>query len=116
MCVILTVCEGKYDENGFRYEGPPAPLAQDGRVIDTPEVAHARAMHLAAHAEALRRLAQVPTPQEAYEDTRGDGLYQDTSYVSSIASRNYLTPLAYDGRVMNTQEVTLFFTPNLVQI
>lgn len=30
-----------------------APLAYDGRVIDTPEVSHAKAAHLAAHAKAL---------------------------------------------------------------
>lgn len=32
--------------------GPAAPLGHDGRVIDTPEVAHAKAAHLAAHAAA----------------------------------------------------------------
>ena len=105
---ISVVCKAKYEDNVYKYEGPPAPLAEDGRVIDTPEVAHARAMHLAAHAEALRRLAQSPTPPEAYEVNRGDGLYQENSYVSPIASRNYLgslVPLAYDGRVMDTSEV-----------
>ncbi|KAJ2942789.1 hypothetical protein O0L34_g14976 [Tuta absoluta] len=30
----------------------PAPLAHDGRVIDTPEVAHLKAAHLAAHSAA----------------------------------------------------------------
>lgn len=30
----------------------PAPLAHDGRVIDTPEVAHLKAAHLAAHSHA----------------------------------------------------------------
>lgn len=34
------------------YKGPPAPLAPDGRVIDTPEVAHAKEAHLRAHAHA----------------------------------------------------------------
>ncbi|XP_043481729.1 pupal cuticle protein-like [Leptopilina heterotoma] len=114
VCVVLTACEGKYEDNEFRYVGPPAPLAEDGRVIDTPEVAHARAMHLAAHAEALRRLAQVPTPPDAYEDTRGnDGVYHDTSYVSSIASRNYIAPIVYNGRVMDTQEVARTKTAHL---
>lgn len=27
----------------------PAPLAHDGRVVDTPEVAHLKAAHIAAH-------------------------------------------------------------------
>ncbi|XP_063388970.1 pupal cuticle protein-like [Cydia fagiglandana] len=30
----------------------PAPLAHDGRVVDTPEVAHLKAAHAAAHASA----------------------------------------------------------------
>ena len=34
------------------YKGPLAPLAPDGRVIDTPEVAQAKAAHLRAHAYA----------------------------------------------------------------
>lgn len=37
------------------YHGPPAPLAPDGQVIDTPEVAKARDAHLYAyhHAKTL---------------------------------------------------------------
>lgn len=34
------------------YKGPPAPLAPDGRVLDTPEVAKAKEAHLRAHAYA----------------------------------------------------------------
>lgn len=35
------------------YKGPPAPLGKDGRVVDTPEVAHAKLAFLAAHSKAL---------------------------------------------------------------
>lgn len=35
------------------YHGPTAPLSHDGRVVDTPEVAHARRNHFAVHASAL---------------------------------------------------------------
>lgn len=34
-----------------------APLGLDGKVIDTPEVAQAKAAHLAAHAQATARNA-----------------------------------------------------------
>lgn len=34
-----------------------APLGPDGRVIETPEVAQAKAAHLAAHAQAAARSA-----------------------------------------------------------
>lgn len=36
----------------IKYQGPYAPLGHDGRVIDTPEVAQARADHLQAYARA----------------------------------------------------------------
>lgn len=36
-----------------------APLGPDGRVIDTPEVAQAKATHLAAHAQAAARNANA---------------------------------------------------------
>ncbi|XP_020285725.1 uncharacterized protein LOC109855665 [Pseudomyrmex gracilis] len=35
------------------YRGPSAPLGPDGQVVDTPEVAVARAAHLKAHARAV---------------------------------------------------------------
>lgn len=51
------------DYGGGKYHGPPAPLAHDGRVIDTPEVAHAKAAHLAAHAEELSKVAHLSYAQ-----------------------------------------------------
>ena len=47
--------EGYYDAtNVVTYRGPPAPLAKDGRVVDTPEVARAKAAHLAAIEKAAK--------------------------------------------------------------
>ncbi|KAG7212364.1 hypothetical protein KM043_012685 [Ampulex compressa] len=57
------------------YHGPPAPLAHDGRVVDTPEVAHAKAAHLAAHAEQISKVAQLsyanPHPQALWIESTG---------------------------------------------
>lgn len=39
-----------------------APLGPDGRVIDTPEVAQAKAAHLAALADASSRKGLAPVP------------------------------------------------------
>lgn len=39
---------------GFDYG---APLGPDGRVVDTPEVAEAKAAHLAAHAQQAAKVA-----------------------------------------------------------
>lgn len=43
-----------YDSPSYShgYHGAAAPLSHDGRVVDTPEVAHAKQNHLAAHAVA----------------------------------------------------------------
>ncbi len=62
------------------YPGPPAygphggaaPLGPDGRVIDTPEVAHAKSAHLAALAEAAAR-APKGGPYAAYPDGPSPG-------------------------------------------
>lgn len=51
------------------FSGPPAPLGPDGRVVDTPEVAAAKAHHfslynaVAQHAPAGPALAAAPHGQ-----------------------------------------------------
>ncbi|XP_036148350.1 cuticle protein 2 isoform X2 [Monomorium pharaonis] len=70
-----------------------APIGADGRVVDTPEVAQAKAAHLAAHAqEAAKRLGLVP--------------YGALAYATSPAFYTYnYAPLGPDGRVIDTPEV-----------
>ncbi|XP_043278191.1 pupal cuticle protein-like [Venturia canescens] len=72
----------------------PAPLAADGRVVDTPEVAHAKAAHLAAHA------------QEAAK-TAGHGYGALAYSYSPVYAYGYgsAAPLGHDGRVIDTPEV-----------
>ena len=48
------------------YRGPLAPLGPDGRVIDTPEVAQAKAEHLKAHAYAASLVGQYPSYNDLY--------------------------------------------------
>jgi len=89
------------------YHGPPAPLAHDGRVIDTPEVAHAKKAHLAAHAAEAAKTAH-------HGGYLADGGY----YAGHAAGGNYNdyagyhgkyhgppAPLGHDGRVVDTPEV-----------
>ena len=78
----------------------PAPLGHDGRVIDTPEVAHAKAAHLAAHAsEAARNsYGYGYAPAIAYSSAPVHVSYP--SHVYSVGA-----PLAADGRVVDTPEV-----------
>ncbi|XP_011050674.1 PREDICTED: cuticle protein 2-like [Acromyrmex echinatior] len=67
-----------------------APIGADGRVIDTPEVAQAKAAHLAAHAQEAAKIGLVP--------------YGALAYATSPAFYAY-APLGPDGRVIDTPEV-----------
>ena len=94
----------------YGYRGPPAPIGSDGRVIDTPEVAHARAAHLATHAEVSASMAHNQQPdvwegsyeqQNSYEEP-GQYVVQDEH------QRPYHgppAPIGHDGRVIDTPEV-----------
>ena len=59
--------ESKWDVIHHEYHGPPAPLSKDGRVVDTPEVAEARANHLLIHAETAADLAKKMAEANALE-------------------------------------------------
>ncbi|XP_070152948.1 cuticle protein 18.7 [Polyergus mexicanus] len=68
-----------------------APIGADGRVVDTPEVAQAKAAHLAAHAqEATKTVGLAP--------------YGALAYATSPVLYGY-APLGSDGRVIDTPEV-----------
>ncbi|KAL6433042.1 hypothetical protein ACFW04_006378 [Cataglyphis niger] len=85
-----------YGVQAGHYHGPPAPLAPDGRVVDTPEVAHAKQAHLAAYAAEAARAAHH------------GGYPADGSYVDNYIGAGYHgppAPLAHDGRVVDTPEV-----------
>lgn len=65
-----------------------APLGPDGRVVDTPEVAHAKAAHLAAKAAA-----------------GGHGAWGPAAEWGHGAWAHGAAPLGHDGRVVDTPEV-----------
>ncbi|KAL0126755.1 hypothetical protein PUN28_005251 [Cardiocondyla obscurior] len=104
-----------YDLHGGYYHGPPAPLAKDGRVVDTPEVAHAKKAHFAAYAEQAAKTAHYGYPGiGGYEGgdggyKGGDGGYGDGGFaVYSGYHGKYHgppAPLGHDGRVVDTPEV-----------
>lgn len=66
--VALAITEAYEERLYSQYRGPPAPLTSDGMVMDTPEVANARAAHLALHAETMARLRKAENEYEAYEN------------------------------------------------
>ncbi|XP_054009674.1 pupal cuticle protein-like [Hylaeus anthracinus] len=91
-----------YPAYGVAYHGPPAPLAHDGRVIDTPEVAHAKAAHLAAHAAEAAKASPLGYSGDYSEDygaSYGAPVQMQSAYHGPPA------PLAHDGRVLDTPEV-----------
>ncbi|RLU19735.1 hypothetical protein DMN91_008292 [Ooceraea biroi] len=102
--VAITLATPTY----YQYHGPPAPVGHDGRVVDTPEVAHAKAAHLAAVAEAA---AKVPHSAASYAE---DEDYHGYSKPISVGHRMYHNehkyhgppaPLDHEGRVVDTPEV-----------
>ncbi|XP_011706412.1 PREDICTED: cuticle protein 5-like, partial [Wasmannia auropunctata] len=108
---------------GGYYHGPPAPLAHDGRVIDTPEVAHAKKEHLAAHAAEAAKTAHYGGGfygggDGGYYGDGGFGGGYGGGYGGGIGAGGHLgyavghgkyhgppAPLGHDGRVVDTPEV-----------
>ncbi|XP_077270681.1 cuticle protein 2-like [Temnothorax americanus] len=94
---------------------PGAPIGLDGRVVDTPEVALAKAEHAAAHvnekinlaAEAVRSADQHVLAYVAASDA---ALVGSAQLVQPIAVTTKLVsgaPIGPDGRVVDTPEVAL---------
>lgn len=75
----------------YQYHGPPAPIGHDGRVMDTPEVAHAKAAHLAAMAEAA---AKVPHTVPFHTEDRN---YHGYSEPVSVGHQMYHSGHGYHG-------------------
>ncbi|OXU20873.1 hypothetical protein TSAR_004352 [Trichomalopsis sarcophagae] len=93
------------------YHGPLAPLAHDGRVVDTPEVAHAKAAHFHAYHEELSKTAHhgptLPEHHGGYELAH-HGPVAHVDYHHAEPVHHYHgppAPLAHDGRVVDTPEV-----------
>ncbi|KAF7987544.1 hypothetical protein HCN44_003306 [Aphidius gifuensis] len=95
---IASVCQAGYlggPEYAIPRFEPPAPTGHDGNVIDTPEVAHAKAAHLAEFARAAQRAAEQkddayaqPGPSypihQSYQQSKP--IYQAPSHIPSQIS------------------------------
>ena len=98
---------------------PGAPLGYDGRVVDTPEVAYAKAEHSAAHINEKINLANEAVKSADYVSYAPAPAVVATSYASvPIAANAYHAvapvaitklvpgaPIGHDGRVVDTPEV-----------
>ncbi|KAK0176189.1 hypothetical protein PV328_000348 [Microctonus aethiopoides] len=72
---------------------PGAPIGLDGKVVDTPEVAYAKAEHAAAHINEKLN----------HESKQSDIV----NLPAKIESLNGGAPIGIDGRVVDTPEVSL---------
>lgn len=75
--------DGSYTAGNYisRYSGPPAPLGPDGRVVDTPEVQQAKAIHFTLYNAEARRVPAGPADPVAagvYDPSWNDGAYNPT--------------------------------------
>ncbi|XP_029155515.1 uncharacterized protein LOC114928464 [Nylanderia fulva] len=92
----------------YQYHGPPAPIGHDGRVVDTPEVAHAKAAHLAAVVQAASRIPYSVASYPADSDYHGYSKPIAISHQMYHNGHEYHgppAPLDHDGRVIDTPEV-----------
>lgn len=93
---------------------PGAPIGLDGRVVDTAEVALAKAEHAAAHANERINLAQEAVRSAdhvlAYVAPTNVAVIGRSQLVQPIAVTTKLVPgapIGLDGRVIDTPEVAL---------
>ncbi|XP_031830390.1 uncharacterized protein LOC116426067 isoform X1 [Nomia melanderi] len=107
--IASTTASAYENKEYYQYRGPPAPLTSDGMVMDTPEVAHARAAHLAMHAKTMARLRKAQNDYEMYENNdmmmTMPQMMEEPTMQKRQRQRNTMAPLAPDGRVMDTPEV-----------
>jgi hypothetical protein len=76
--VWIEICQALLFIITSSYSGPPAPLGPDGRVVDTPEVQQAKAVHFSLYnAEAQRVPAGPadPVAAGAYDPSWNNGAY-----------------------------------------
>ncbi|KAG7212371.1 hypothetical protein KM043_012691 [Ampulex compressa] len=103
--ILLTIVAAASARPGFLTA--PLTLAQvgpDGRVLDTPEVAVAKAEHAAAHANERLKLANEAIRTGEVQTVQG-------SILAPVLTRGTLlvpgAPIGPDGRVQDTAEVTV---------
>jgi len=87
----------------YQYHGPSASIDHNGKVMDTPEVAHAKAAHLAAVAEAA---AKVPHSVASYAEDRD---YRGHSEPVSVGHKTYHNDYGYHGPFAPLDSEVKFF-------
>ncbi|XP_076634392.1 uncharacterized protein LOC143348262 [Colletes latitarsis] len=100
--LVASAIAGTYENKEYyQYRGPSAPLTNEGIVMDTPEVARAKAAHLAMHAETVARLRKAQNDYEMMYTPRT----MDEPMMQNRQRQRTFAPLGRDGRVIDTPEV-----------
>lgn len=86
---------------------PAAPVGPDGRVLDTPEVAVAKAEHAAAHLNERLKLADEAARSAGPSSQATVTLKQSSLLVAAPSVLVPGAPLGPDGRVVDTPEVAV---------
>ena len=76
---------------------PPAPVGHDGNVIDTPEVAQAKAAHFAEFARAAARAAEDKAQSGYVPEGRSPYAYAPQPSAPAYARQAYPSPSVYQG-------------------
>lgn len=108
---MIAACQAQY--LGYESQGPvhqkfspPAPVGHDGNVIDTPEVAHAKAAHFAEFARAAARAVEQKNqgiPQGGYtqggyaSEGRSPYAYAPQPAAPAYARQAYPSQSIYQG-------------------
>lgn len=94
LLVGVSSIQAKVYRPNDNYFEPSAPIGRDGRVVDTPEVAAAKAAHLAA----FSRLASQPGPYIDHPAASSSApIYDGYSNPSFFTSRIEHGPYGYQG-------------------
>ncbi|CAL7942019.1 unnamed protein product [Xylocopa violacea] len=86
---------------------PGAPIGLDGRVVDTPEVALAKAEHAAAHINERISLANEAVKSADVIEYSGPVIANSLEPVAVATKLLPGAPIGLDGRVVDTPEVAL---------
>lgn len=110
---IVSVGYGQYQHQHQQPQHIPV-LDPHGFQVDTPEVAHAKAAHFAAYAEANSRSGQ----QRGYEGQYNDGQYHDGQYNGQYNGQHnglYSAPAAHAAPVAYAGQQQAAYIPSFDQ-
>ncbi|XP_043481690.1 cuticle protein 5-like [Leptopilina heterotoma] len=109
MVSVIFATPEYYAGGQYPYQGPSAPIGHDGRVIDTPEVAFAKAAHLQAYADIAARIP-FAGPSDDYEGNNShdnndyNQVHMYNSHPYASGSYGYSSPAQFSSRIFHVPQ------------